>query len=464
MTAGLESRRAAGRDRPAGQGQHDGDRHVKTPKTTTGGDSPATLDAATPTPEIRRIPAHVGTIGSTDAGEGTPAQAGQPGEVTPAASTLVGDPAMGAPAAQAKPRPGDKPADRAPSTPTPAPTPAAARKGGFWPLAFGGAVAAGLGAAATIYALPQLPAGWLPQATATATDGPAIDEAALMQAASDAGRDAAEEVLAAAPDAAPAELPADLLARIDALEQQAATPTDDTPADGASAAPDGLAALQQRLDDQQARLDELEARPAFDPQATEQARQQIETTAAEVRETLDAARSEAQQLQDEAAESTRRAQAVAAVASLQSALDAGVTPDQARDTLEGAGIQTPEALQAEIPSLTTLQSGFAEAARASLRASLQQQAAQGQGNVLTNFLRAQTGARSTAPREGDDPDAVLSRAGADVQAGRITDAVTLIGTLPEPALAAPAMADWLTGATAYSRAQAALSDLSSGTN
>ena len=137
-----------------------------------------------------------------------------------------------------------------------------------------------------------------------------------------------------------------------------------------------------------------------------------------------------------------------------------MTPDEARETLEGAGLETPEALSREVPSLDSLQAGFPEAARAALRAALRRDSAAGNGNLLTNFLRAQTGARSVAPREGSDPDAILSRAGVAVEAGRIAEAVVEIESLPEPARAAAPMADWLAGALAYRDAQAALSDLS----
>ncbi|MFC6461711.1 COG4223 family protein [Paracoccus aerius] len=192
--------------------------------------------------------------------------------------------------------------------------------------------------------------------------------------------------------------------------------------------------------------------------------QQIQTAAQAAQAQINAAQAEAQQLQEAAAESTRRAEAVAAVAALQSALDQGVNPDEARQTLEGAGLQAPEALTREVPSLDSLQADFPEAARAALRTSLRQDSAAGNGNLLTNFLRAQTGARSVEAREGSDPDAILSRADGAVEEGRIADALTEIEALPEEAKAAPAMADWLAGATAYRDAQAALSDLSAPSN
>ena len=90
--------------------------------------------------------------------------------------------------------------------------------------------------------------------------------------------------------------------------------------------------------------------------------------------------------------------------------------------------------------------------------------AAGNGNLLTNFLRAQTGARSVEAREGSDPDAILSRADEAVQAGRIAEAVTEIEALSDNARAAPAMAEWLAGAVSYRDAQAALSDLSAPSN
>ncbi len=63
-----------------------------------------------------------------------------------------------------------------------------------------------------------------------------------------------------------------------------------------------------------------------------------------------------------------------------------------------------------------------------------------------------------APREGDDPDAVLSRAEAAVRDGRVADALTEIETLPAPVQ--DAMADWLASARARAATEAAVQDLS----
>lgn len=425
----------------------------------------------------RKQPAAPGALANIGVEAGKPAQAGQPGEISAAPSTLVGDAKGGLPAATAKPAADkkaqpepEKPAqtpfaktetDTKPAPAKPAEKPAAkaapVKKTGFWPVVFGGVVAAGLGAAAAIYALPHVPPQWQPFPQGASSAAPE-DVAALAQ---QAARRAVAEEMDAMP--APAGLPAGLEDRIAALESRPAAPAEGEPQVNEQLESQ-LAALTQRLDEQQAQLDGMAESGSFDPEAAGALQQQIEAAAAEAESRLEAARTEAQELQSAAEASTRRAEAVAAIASLQSALDRGVTPEDARAALEGAGLDTPQALTVEVPSLTSLQNEFSDAARASLRAALSESSASGEGNMLTNFLRAQTGARSIAAREGDDADAVLSRANAEVEAGRIAPALAEIESLPEAARTTPAMADWLTRATAYTQAQSALTDLSSGQN
>lgn len=55
-------------------------------------------------------------------------------------------------------------------------------------------------------------------------------------------------------------------------------------------------------------------------------------------------------------------------------------------------------------------------------------------------MTRQLGARSVTPREGDDPDAVLSRAEAAVVDGQLDAALAEIAALPETARAE--MAGW----------------------
>ena len=102
-----------------------------------------------------------------------------------------------------------------------------------------------------------------------------------------------------------------------------------------------------------------------------------------------------------------------------------------------------------------------QAARAALDAALRADMGQSWADRATNFLRTQTGARSTTARAGTDPDAVLSRAEAALRAHDLATALTEIAALPAPALAE--MAAWqalaetqLAGETAVAGLAAAL--------
>ena len=55
----------------------------------------------------------------------------------------------------------------------------------------------------------------------------------------------------------------------------------------------------------------------------------------------------------------------------------------------------------------------------------------GESGGFTAFVRNQLGARSLEPQEGNDPDAILSRAEAALREGRLADAVAEVETLPE---------------------------------
>ena len=104
-----------------------------------------------------------------------------------------------------------------------------------------------------------------------------------------------------------------------------------------------------------------------------------------------------------------------------------------------------------------MQQLFPAAARDGLAAALRDDSAAPSGGLFTNFLRAQTGARSLEPRPGNDPDAVLSRAGDAVQRGEIAAALTELQAFP-PA-GREAMADWLHGAEAWAAAAGAVDQI-----
>ncbi|MDT1060251.1 hypothetical protein RM190_00190 [Paracoccus sp. CPCC 101403] len=440
---------------------------------------------------------------------------GKPGAVEPATkrpepvkAATVTDPVKAAPAAKID-EAGKKPDAATPATPTPfgttsdtlprsqplsetkpetkpeprVETRVEIRRAGFFPLFLGGIVAAGLGAAATYWAIPNLPPSLRP-------GGEVVDPAAQIEAArqagadaargeiqaqvetladrsAQAGADAARQALADAAPPQPAELPAQVTDRIASLEtalaELANRPAAPAPAasggETAPAAPvavtpvappgvsqEALDALAARVSEQQARIDELAARPVVDPATAEQ----VQTLARQTEE-----------LQQSTADANRRAQAATAATALQTAIETKGPREQALADLSAAGIQVPAVLTGDVPSLDELRSGFAVSARDGLRASLEAGAgATGPMQAIGNFLRVQTGARSIEPRDGNDPDAILSRANAAVEAGDINEALAQIGALPQEGQ--QAMSVWTGRARVWVEANAALAELAAG--
>ncbi|AGT07653.1 COG4223 family protein [Paracoccus aminophilus] len=383
------------------------------------------------------------------------------------------------------------------------------RKAGFVPTVLGGIIAAALGAGVTWYALPHLPAAWQPMPPAD----PAAQLAAARQAATEAATtaaktevaavrpqllsDATAAALTAARDALPppaADQSGDLAGLKDELTAQAGkiealgvaldamrnsaplASTSGVAGDGASgvdlsqvqALQSVVAQLRAQVDGQESRLSELAARPALDAstaaqlqQLTEQAstvQDQIKTAAEQAQSQIAAAQAEADRVRQETESVGRRAQVAAAVASLQTALETGGNLAGGLGDLKAAGVDAPPALSADLPSLAAIQGGFDAAARAGLRASLKAES-QGGGalGAIGNFLRVQTGARSVEARDGSDPDAILSRAGASVRAGDLAAALGDIATLPQAGQ--DAMAAWVAQAKRWADARAALAGL-----
>lgn len=342
------------------------------------------------------------------------------------------------------------------------------RRGGFLPLVLGGVVAAGLGAGATFWAIPHLPPEWRPVAANGQPDEAGLAAArdaavaaarsevqaeieALRNSAAQAGADAARQALADLPAAPPGSIPPALEDRIAGLERGLTDVTNrlqqqPAPASAPTVDPAALEELRSRLDQQAARIEELAARPTVDPATAEQ----VQTLASQARE-----------LQQSTEAANRQAQAATAAAALATAFEAGAPRDQALADLAAAGIEVPEVLKGEIPRLVQLRAEFPAAARAGLRASLDAVAeSEGTMGLIGNFLRVQTGARSVEPREGSDPDAILSRANAAVEAGAIATALDEIATLPQSGQ--NAMKSWTDRARIWVDANTALAELAAG--
>jgi hypothetical protein len=109
-----------------------------------------------------------------------------------------------------------------------------------------------------------------------------------------------------------------------------------------------------------------------------------------------------------------------------------------------------------VVTLANLQSRFPDAARDALGAARSLSAGPDEGG-LGSFLRRQLGARSITPREGDDPDAILSRAEDHVRNGQVATALDELAALPEDARAA--MQEWLEDAQRRTEARAAADEI-----
>lgn len=323
----------------------------------------------------------------------------------------------------------DSPATREPTVepvasaaPTPEPERGAVvvkRRSPLWPV-LGGAVAAVIG-----YGVAQVvPNGW-PLGTTQDLTAQLADQAAQVKALQGQVQDLTQRLQAAS----------SLVDRVGKLE----------------ASPAGNADQIAKLE---ARVAGLEARPsAGDPAAIAALRSDVEMLKAsgagvvspELQASLDAKVKETEaklaEVEKAAQASSEAALARAAVRQIVAALESGAPYATALGDLKGS---VPAVLkdhaQTGLPTLQALQADFPDAARAALEAALRANMGQSWSERVANFLRAQTGARALSPREGNDPDAVLSRAEAATAKGDLSGALVEIAKLPPEGVAA--MADW----------------------
>ncbi|PPB82438.1 inner membrane protein [Albidovulum inexpectatum] len=361
------------------------------------------------------------------------------------------------------------------TAPAAAPAPApeeqpAPRRSGFWGPVFGGVVAAGLGFGLAVYALPRWMPEWSSSDTVTALQSRLDQATARIEELG-----GTVEVLRAAPSAQQVAdrvdtLSRDLTAQVAAIsdrvggletrvEELAKTlgeidtrlsAVEKRPTSGGAASQSALEAFGREIEALRAEMQSREAE-------IRAAEERLSAIAADAEARMRAVEEEAARQRAEAEEQARRATIRAGLARLQAALEAGHPLQPALDDLARAGVEIPPALsdQAQgVPTLTALRESFAPAARAALAASLRETA---DGDIwarLKAFARAQTGARSLAPREGDDPDAILSRAEAALRAGDLQTALDEIATLPKAGQ--EAMSEWVGLAQRRLEAQSAI--------
>ncbi len=193
------------------------------------------------------------------------------------------------------------------------------------------------------------------------------------------------------------------------------------------------------------RLTTLEKRPVTEGASQEAVaayERELEAAAADIarqRQELETLIANAIDTEDAAEEASKAAIRRASISRVLSALESGAPFEGALADLQDAGAEVPEALTAIAATgatpVTDLQQSFPDAARAALAIARSTDGASDESGGFTSFLRTQLGARSLEPREGNDPDAILSRAEAATQEGRLSDALSEIDTLPDNAKA-----------------------------
>lgn len=321
--------------------------------------------------------------------------------------------------------------------PVATPTPAPPRRGGVvWPLIGGALAAVGGFAVAELDVLDLRPADPAAEIAALRTEmqalsaRPAPDASGLEQGIADL--QARLDALETAPAPDPSRLD-ELAARLEAIETQ--------PADGSA----GTAALASRLQALERRLSEAPATANLEEVDEALAR-------------LEAAEAEAAARAEEAAAAAAGAARVEALVRLRSAVASGAGFEAELAALDDPELQATLAPHVTgVPTLETLQATFPDAARQSLQLARAGAEGEGWGDRFVDFLAGQTGARSLTPREGPEPDAILSRADFALSERRLADAVAEVRTL-DPALQAP-LSDWLAQADARIAVDTALGGL-----
>ncbi len=319
-----------------------------------------------------------------------------------------------------------------------------ARGGVFVPMLLGGAIAAAIGFGAARY-----PDQW-PFVTGPVEDPLATELAAQgdqLAAIEEQGKAQAEAIAALQSDDSLNVARGEISGEFAQLRTQ-------------------LEAMSGKLSELENRIHTVEKLPqGSGMEAAAAAAAAYERELAQMREMLDAelakissAKEDAETLEVNAAEAAKAAGARAALARVLAALDTGKPfGDALFDLTQQADVDAPVALasQAEtgVPTLAELQASFPDAARAALDASIRAAVEAGEMDRVSAFLRLQLGTRSLSPKEGADPDAVLSRSEAALQTGDLEAALQELAAMPEAGQ--PALADWIADATARKDALAA---------
>ena len=196
--------------------------------------------------------------------------------------------------------------------------------------------------------------------------------------------------------------------------------------------------------------------------AVSDALSEIQSAVSDAETRITTAEERAAEIEKASAAAQADAQRQAELSELKSAIEAGSSFEDEIGAFDNVPPELAASAKDGIPTLVILQSQFPDAARQALASSQTVPEDASTGERLAAFLRRQTNARSIAPRDGDDPDAILSRAEAALSNGDLSGAVAEVTTLPPAAQAA--MEPWLENARIRQSALDAVDALSAQTN
>ncbi len=344
------------------------------------------------------------------------------------------------------------------------------RRGGFFPLVFGGLAAGGIGFGTAAYVLPGLfPVGGDAVAVAaveSAVKAQADKLAALDRGLGDLRRVQEEQAAAPAVPQTIATDIADVAEKLDKLAQSVAaleekvgafdarlTRAEQRPVTGDAASASALQAVQREMDSFRSEI-------AAQKQAAEAVKGEITAAASAAAARLDSVRADAEKMRSDAEAAAREAMVKGGISRIEAALESGTSLADPIAALTSAGVSVPASLidQAQgVPTLAALRDSFPDAARKALAVSVADESGSSAWTRIAAFFRSQSGARSLTPRSGEDPDAVLSRAEASLRAGDVSRAVEELKALPEVGQAA--MSEWVARADRRMQAVAALKQL-----
>lgn len=351
------------------------------------------------------------------------------------------------------------------------------QKASVLPMLFGGLVAGAIGFFAALSFIPGLSGQSDDVATLTTT----VEDNATGLADLSAEIAALRTEIPQTPDTSGLEAQiADVQANVQDIAGTVTTLTETVSKTNVQASAD-LSALTEQLSGLRERVASLEIDDGNSnaAQADEAAAQlsvfqaDLEKLVAEAEERIVAAEAKAQEVQAEAqaaaeateAEAARRAEIAemqATLAELKVAVDAGASFEDLVAGFEDVPPELASHAEAGVATMAALQQGFAGAARSALATAQTVPEDASTSERFSAFLKRQTNARSLGPKEGDDADAVLSRAEALLSEGNLTETLSEVSALPDAAKAA--MSGWLTDAQNRQAALQAVDALSAKLN